>query len=222
MASFVALPGLVRALVLRFLGAPVVPGLCVAAAGVVPASALQQLQDLLESASSSPCHDLVLMMGVSLQLPFLFGCRSLCSAISQAFAPVVGQLLFCPGFHETARGSLVLPSLLDTESPESFAASASLPPEPEPFDLCDFLAESGLSDDPLDAWIHLNRDNDEAAAAISLLQRTLQSGDFDFRFYPADGESDREAVIIVSFRVFEIVGAFVAQEPFVDPAGFYI
>lgn len=222
MASFVALPALVRALVLRFLGAPVAPGLCVAAAGIVPASALQQLQDLLESATS-PCHDLVFMMGASLQLPFLFGCRSLCYAISQAFAPVVGQLLFYPGFHETARGSLVLPSLLDTESPESFAASAaSLPPEPEPFDLCDYLAESGLPDDPLDAWIHLNRDNDEAAAAISLLQRTLQSGDFDFRFYPADGESDREAVIIVSFRVFEIVGAFVAQEPFVDPAGFYM
>eukprot|EP00435_Cladocopium_sp_Y103_P037934 s2437_g10.t1 len=71
----------------------------------------------------------------------------------------------------------------------------------EPYDLSDYLSvDLGLSANPLEAWLALNRDDpydsDLVEEAVNLLEGAEYSS---YTFYPADFEHDRAAVVLLRF-----------------------
>lgn len=77
--------------------------------------------------------------------------------------------------------------------------------------------EDGLSDDFLEAWRQLNPENLAVRQATAL----LQEGWYEVRLYPHEWDLDRQPILVISWAIHGIIGAFVAEAAWVDPAGRY-
>ena len=96
--------------------------------------------------------------------------------------------------------------------------------EDEPaFDLTDYLADMvdvdtqfPEFDDFLAVWAQRNVDT-AAFAIVHPVATLLAAGNYETNFYPSDCP-----LLIISFNIFGVAGAFVAEEPFVDPVSLHI
>ena len=96
--------------------------------------------------------------------------------------------------------------------------------EDEPsFDLTDYLADMLAVDnqfpeldDFLAVWNQRNVDT-AAFAIVQPVATLLAAGNYETIFYPSDCP-----LLIISFSIFGVAGAFVAEEPFVDPVSLHI
>ena len=76
----------------------------------------------------------------------------------------------------------------------------------------------GFSDDFLQAWRQLNPGN----LAVRQASALLQEGWYEVRLYPYDWDLDRQPILVISWAIHGIIGVFVAEAAWVDPAGRYL
>lgn len=73
----------------------------------------------------------------------------------------------------------------------------------------------GQPDDFLEAWRRLNPGNMAVRKASALLKEAW----YETRLYPYDWEMDRQPILVISWVVSGVAGAFVAEAAWVDPSG---
>ena len=70
--------------------------------------------------------------------------------------------------------------------------------------------------DFLDAW------QGRARGAVGATIALLRTGTYDVMFFPWNPATDRAPLLFVFFRVHSVAGVYVAEEPFVDPVGWFV
>ena len=109
----------------------------------------------------------------------------------------------------------------DTSSlAQTMLSTPLVEPTEEPLDLGGYLAELHLPDDYVAAWVAVNDGTCAQGAAVAAAAALLQAGCSSIAFYPFNVNTDRQPLVLMHFTVFGVAGAFVIQEPWIDPIGF--
>lgn len=150
-------------------------------------------------------------------------CKELLRLVMTPLHALNATDLFYPGFHELSRAYVARSGPGHCESPEAeLAGVLALPANAEPFDLTDYLAvDLDLAPDPLDAWLELNAAARQDHVVLQRAIKVLRLGASTYQFYPGDFETGQRPCVLLPFRCCGVVGALAAEEPDVDPAGFY-
>lgn len=207
------------------LGTTAAPKFTCAAAWVLPRSAVRHTADELKRIAKilPVCSPHVCQLcRVGDLLWHLQAGKAIVHAIDNAFKPILVSPLPFPGFNEHAQAYLWLLNWVDTSSPYTIVRNcASFAEEARNFDVSKELGKT-----PFAAWGSLSGDEDDdgrgISQAIALVKRLLLEGDFEFEFFPANFDAGSEAVVIISFCIYGVHGALIAQEPFVEPSGHWI
>lgn len=223
-SSLPLLPADVLLRVLQFVGAFVGPVVSACARGTVPeAAAAAILRNL--------CQARWMLARPFSRMPtpptatYGYLCRILARSLLQPLQRVARARFYYPGFHEAAAGVLLLARSRCRASPGTLLRRlCGIAADAVPFDLMDYLTmDLDLSGDPLTAWLELN--DSQSIVLQTALRRAvtvLRRGHWQFHFFPADLFTGRSAIVILEFSTFGLVGALAAEEPDVDPAGFYV
>ena len=224
--------GAALVLIVDSLGVTVAPRFCSAALGLVPLEAVQTLEahvtaiERLLRLGPSTFRPLAESARTSLLLRFLRRSHMLTGLVAGPFQALEGEPAVCfPCFHEYAHiGLLRLESSLTQQ-----ALQTTLPAEAgiqavdtEQVDLGEALAEFALPPDFLQAWRRVTLATGLAPGAVGAAIALLRSGAYEVQFFPADPATDRAALLFLFFRIYSVVGVYVAEEPFVDPIGLFI
>ena len=233
MAFFLSgLPDLLWAVV-EFLGVSVAPVLCSAAMDLVPPLALEELPSriaaveqllrILPASSSMP--GAAEPSRIADLLRFLRYSKSLVELVTLPLRRLQSVPLFYPPFTEASEVGLLLvarPSAHQSLVKVILEHSDFGDDEP-PFDLAEFLADMldvdnrfPELDDFLAVWAQKNVDTG-AFPHVQAVVTLLSAGTYETLFYPSDCP-----LLILTFNIFGVAGAFVAEEPFVDPVGLHI
>ena len=158
-------------------------------------------------------------------LRFLRLSHRLAGLVAGPFQALAAEDVSFPCFHELAQVGLLrlerswTAEALETSILEEAGIEAI---EDEELDIAEALADLGLDPDFLDAWHDVTALTGRARGAVGATIAFLRTGTYDVMFFPWNPATDRAPLLFVFFRVHSVAGVYVAEEPFVDPVGWFV